>query len=200
MKKIISFILLFAFTMNAFASTANISVLERHIDEFTFATTVASDGTDHSAYQANLDELVKKLKELKAAGLTQKEVVALLEKKIQNGKALEALRLKVSLMNDASTEDELKALFSESKDLYSQGASWNGTAVAIGGVGLILIAIAAYKFWWHANYECVQWAEEYQCRPSRCESTGSGDNETTTCYGEACGYYNECVRHEKKEK
>lgn len=200
MRKILSWVLLAAFSLNTFAASGNLSMLEKHIDDFTYATTVESDGSDLAVYDGQVAKLLVALKELQDKGLTQTDVIALLEKKVQNQKTLEALRLKVELLGSASTEEELKAIFADGKDLYARGANWNGTVLAIGGVGLIIIAIAAYKFWWNSNYECVEWREEYQCHDSRCESAGSGDNEYTVCHGQTCGYFNECARHEKKEK
>ncbi len=201
MKRIISYIILLAFSLNAMAAEGNLALLERHIDEFTYATTVEMDQSNQSLYNAQLEILLQNMKNLQAKGLTQKEVISLLEQKMQNKKALENLRVKLALLSDASTDAELKAIFSESKDLYSQGASWNGDAgliIGFGGIGLVLLAIAAYKFWWKSTHECVEWQEEYKCYDSRCHSTGSGENESTVCYGQVCGMFNECVRHERK--
>lgn len=201
MKGILSWFLLLAFSLNAMAAEGNLGLLEKHIDDFTYATTVEMDQSNQSLYNAQVDLLVQNLKSLQAKGLTQKEVISLLERKMQNQKALEALRVKLSLINDAATDEDLKAIFADSKNIYSQGASWNGSTgamIGLGGIGLVLIAIAAYKFWWKSTHECVEWQEEYKCHDSRCESTGSGEDRDTTCYGKVCGMFNECVRHERK--
>jgi hypothetical protein len=198
MKKIISFIMLLAFTMNAFAATGNLALLEKQIDDFTYATTVEWDQKDQAFYDQQSQKLIKALKDLKTQGLNQNDVITLLEQKLQDKKALEALKFKISLLPSAATEEDMVKLFSDPKNLYSQGSSWVGAVVA-GTIGVALIALVAYGFWWHANYDCVEWQEEYKCYPSRCESSGSGDDRSTDCYGQTCGNFNECVRHEKKE-
>lgn len=117
----------------------------------------------------------------------------MVEGKTKNKVAVEAHRTKLSLMGNINSPAELaKAMTSASKDLYSNGASWNGDALTYLGYGVVM-AIIAYAVWFDANHKCVAWEERYECRTDTdYDSYGSSYSYTY------CGWYDYCTLYEKK--
>lgn len=213
MKKFASFLLLLCLGTNVMAGTSGVQKLEKQLDDYSFALTVEWDQKDQKFKDAKTKEFYAALEEIvREDGLTQVEILSLLEKKLVNHKVLEALKLKLALLGNTSTPEALaKALESASKDMYSQGASWNGEVVIPLAIGIIVVAVIAYKWWWEKNHYCAEWEYlEYECVTSHWDNRScttytdddgfsrescdtSWDAETTV----TCGPNNHCVRYEK---
>jgi hypothetical protein len=105
-------------------------------------------------------------------GLTSEEITKMLEKKISNKEAMKAMKLKLSLMGDVNSPEELAKMVRESSsEFYSRGANWNGTVMVAAGVVVLVAVGLAAAMWWSATHEC----SAYESQPS-CSTQ-------TTCHG-----------------
>ncbi|MGE3610325.1 MAG: hypothetical protein AB7I27_12105 [Bacteriovoracaceae bacterium] len=188
--KIISFILLFCFTLNSFASTGSIQELEKVLDDYQYALTVEWDQKDQNVYQEQTKVLFEKLDELMSKGLSKQELKAVLEKKVQNAKTIEAIKLKLALLQNGSTQELFKVVTENRKDFYSRGASWyGGENLQIAGGVLLLVAIIGYAVWFDNNYDCVATEDRWEC-----DQTVSGNTSHTSC-----GWETYCTQYAKKK-
>ncbi len=214
--RFVSLLVAFCFSLNVMASTGTIQELERHMDEYQYALSVEWDQKDQAFYDAQTKIFFEKMSKLVSAGLTQEEVLQMVEAKTKNKAALEALKLKISLLSKNATSEELAEIVKQSsKDLYSEGASWNGEVVFSVVIGLVVIGALAYSIWWSANHECVATENQYVCtQQSDCyysggtvgggysyDMWGNWVQAGYTCYGpprSVCGYQDVCTEYAKK--
>lgn len=168
-----SLLIAFCFSMNVMASTGTIQELERSFDNYHYALSVEWDQKDKAFYEKKTNEFMTELKDLIAKkGVSQEEIIKLAEKKINNKAAIEALKLKLSLVGNVSSPEELMKIFREtSADFYNQGASWNGRVLIPAAIVLVVIVGLGVAMWWSATHEC----SEYETR-SKCTTQ-------TTCHG-----------------
>lgn len=195
MKKLMSLVLALSFSMNVFASAAT-SELEKSIDSYQYAMTVEWDQKDQKFADAQTQAFFAEMgKLISEKGLTQEEIISLAEKKIANKQTVEAIKLKLSLVGSVKNSAELNSVLKDiSKDMYSKGASWNGDAVLIGGVVVLVVALVGYAVWFGATHECVAWDQRWECSSSsNCDSYGN------YCYSDSsCGWEDYCTRYVKK--
>lgn len=215
--RIISLLVAFCFSLNVMASTGTIQELERHMDEYQYALSVEWDQQDQAFYDTQTKIFFAKMGELiQEGGLTQPEIMKMVETKSKNKDAIEALKLKLSVLSKGASPEELANIVKESaKDMYAEGASWNGEVVFSVALGIVLVGVLAYSIWWSATHECVAYENQYVCyENSNCYYTGgsvSGGYSYDvwgnwvqpgyTCYGPArtvCGYQDVCTEYAKK--
>ncbi len=212
MKKMISIVLLLCMSLNVMAGTAGVQKLEKHLNEFQFAMTVEWDQKDQKFKDAKTKEFNAALeKVIREDGVSQLEVMSLLQKKVISKDALNAIQLKLALLGNASSPEALaKSLEGATKDMYTQGASWNGEVVIPLAIGVIVVAIIAYKWWWEKNHVCAEWELRDECVTTHWDDRSCTDytdedghsyttcdtywNEETTV---TCGPMNHCLRYEK---
>ena len=206
--KFVSLLVAFCFSLNVMASTGTIQELERSIDEYQYALTVDWDQKDEKFYEERTQIFFNQMAKLIEAGLSQKEIQTLVEKRVNNNKAVEALKLKLSLTaKNVSSEELAKVVKEATKDLYAQGASWNGYMVFPWIAGGIVIALLAYGAWWDANHECVAYENQYVCNTyNTCNGQvyyGPTYYGSTTCTFPqsytTCGYADICTEYAKKD-
>lgn len=212
MRKILSTVLLLCFTLNSFAGVGGTLKLERLLDDYQYSMTVEWDQKDQEFYDAETQKFFTGMAKLiQEEGLTKGEVLTLVERKLVNKSALEALKLKLTLLSGSeSTEELARTLKESSKDMYSQGANWNGQVVLIAGIGIVIVAVLAYKWWWDVHHKCVAWEERYDCSTSswddrNCTTERDEDGNTyEDCdyywqkeVTETCGPMNFCTEYEK---
>lgn len=215
--RFVSLLVAFCFSLNVMASTGTIQELERHMDDYQYALSVEWDQNDQAFYDAKTNAFFEKMGKTIAAGnLTQAEILKMVEAKSKNKDAINALKLKVSLLAKNASAEELANIVKESsKDLYSKGASWNGEVVFSVALGLVLVGALVYSIWWSATHECVAYENQYVCNTyDNCYYSGGAttggyhyDNWGNwvqpgyTCYGPArttCGYADVCTEYAKK--
>ena len=215
--RFVSLLVAFCFSLNVMASTGTIQELERHMDDYQYALSVEWDQKDQAFYEAQSKIFFEKMSKLiSEQGLSQEEVLKMVEAKSKNKVALEALKLKLSVLSKNATPEELANIVKEaSKDLYSQGASWNGEVVFSVALGLVLVGALVYSIWWSATHECVAYENRYVCvEDTNCYYSGgsvSGGYQYDmwgnwvapgyTCYGPSrtvCGYQDVCTEYAKK--
>lgn len=215
--RFVSLLVAFCFSLNVMASTGTIQELERHMDDYQYALSVEWDQNDQAFYDAKTNAFFEKMGKTIAAGnLSQEEILKMVEAKSKNKDAINALKLKVSLLAKNASAEELANIVKESsKDLYAKGASWNGEVVFSVALGLVLVGALVYSIWWSATHECVAYENQYVCNTydncyySGGATTGGYHYDTWgnwvqpgyTCYGPArttCGYADVCTEYAKK--
>jgi hypothetical protein len=211
-KKLLSLVILLCFSLNSFASTNGVKVLERILNDYQYTITVDWDQKDQIFYERETQKFFTQMKDvIEKDGLTQEEVLSLVEKKLIDKKAAEALKLKFSLISNINSSEELgRALQSETKSMYAKGASWNGEVVIITGIIVVAFAVLAYQWWFDATHKCVQWEEKYDCSSSSSDdrSCWTEVDEDGSTYEDCdeywnqdvtqtCGPMNSCVKYEK---
>lgn len=215
--RFVSLLIAFCFSFNVMAASGTIQELERQMDEYQYVLSVEWDQQDQAFFEAQTAQFFSKLgKLIKDDGLSKEEIMKLVEMKTKNKTALEALKLKVSLLAKDASVEELAGIVRESaKDLYSQGASWNGQVVFSVAIGLVLVGLVAYSVWWSATHECVAYENQWVCNTyDSCYYTGGSISGSYhydvwgnwvspgyTCYGPSqtrCGYADVCTQYAKK--
>ncbi len=168
------------------------SRLERAIDEYHYALSVDWDQKDQIIFQKMTDEFLAEMGKIIASeGLTKEQVLAVAEKKMNNKRQFEALKMKLALVSKVDNVQEIGAIVRESvRDMYSRGASWNGGVISTELVIILLILAAAgsYSYWFDKNHECVKSSQSYSCWMN-CNHWGA-------CL-EECGMKDECVEYER---
>lgn len=186
--RLIALLLSFCFTFNVLAASGSVSELERALDEYQYTMTVEWDQKDQEFHEKVTKAFFDKMGVLVSEqGLHKEEVLAFAEKKMANKKAFEALKLKLSLLSEVKSSDELARVLREnSKEFYVQGASWAPDATEV----LIWVGIAAligYLVWFNANYECGGYEEVWECDTY---TNSDGTHSSTSCGWETqCAYY-----------
>lgn len=152
--KIISMILCLCFTANVFAA----SNLEAVFNDYQYSMTVEWDQKDVNFKNAETEKFYKNLDALVAEGLTPNELMNFVSSKVQDKKALEALRLQAS--KATSNEEVLSILSQNAGSLYNQGASWTGREVLVGGIVAAGVALFAYSVFFSIKYGCKETLED----------------------------------------
>ncbi len=214
--RFVSILVALVFSLNVMASTGTVQELERHMDEYQYALSVEWDQKNQAFYEAQTKIFFEKMGKLVAEGLTQEEVLKMVEAKTKNKVAIDALKLKISLLSKNATAEELAQIVKESsKDLYAEGASWNGEVIFSVVIGLVVIGALAYSIWFSVTHECVAYEEQYVCtQQSDCfygggpigggysyDNWGNYVQSGYTCYGpprSVCRYQNVCTEYAKK--
>jgi hypothetical protein len=206
--RIVSLLVAFCFSFNVMASTGSIQELERVLDDYHYSLSVDWDQKDQKFYEKTTAEFFGKLEKLiKEQGLSKDQLIDLVEKKTNNKSVVNALKMKMSLQEKASSAEELISIVKESsKDIYSQGASWNGQILINASVVLLVAAAIGYAIWWDASHECVQYESQYVCNTYNNCTYGGGYYDPyygygQYCYGNTyttCGYANVCTEYAKK--
>jgi len=211
--RFLSLLVAFCFTFNVLASTGTVQELERVLDDYQYSLSVEWDQKDQNFYDVKTKEFFSKLEQLiKEEGLSQEQIMTLVNKKANNKALVEALKLKLSLMGKNISNEELIKLINEStKDMYSRGASWNGQIILPVAIGLLIAAVVGYAIWWDASHVCVAWENQYVCNTyNNCPYSSGGYYDPYNggyygghyCYGPqyttTCGYQDVCTQYEKK--
>lgn len=178
--KILSLVLCLVLSMNVFAASSSVGEFERSLDNLQYSMTVEWDQKDKEFYEQISKKFFGEMEHMMANGqLTQEQVMSVLEKKVSNKKALEAIKLKLSLMGKVSEAQLAEVLKDSTKEMYSQGASWNGDVVTPVIIGVVVLAVG-YLIWFHATHECNSYNTTYTC------------SNTSEVYGTQCYYSEYC--------
>ena len=192
--KLLSVLLSLCLTFNVLAASGTVGELERQLDEYQYTMTVEWDQKDQAFQERETKAFFEKISATIQSGEVSKEaIMSLAESKIKNNKALEALKLKMTLLSGANSSAELATLLREnSKEFYGQGASWNGNVEMI-LIGAGVIALIGYLVWWSANHECVEWEEQWECTTDTTTDPYYNSSTTTT----NCGWVDVCTSYQK---
>lgn len=167
-----------------------LSNIEKSLDDYQFAMTVEWDQKDQNFYQQKTEKFYKEIQLAISEGLTKEEIFKLAEKRMKSKQAVDALKLKMSLLNfSAATPLQLADILkSSSSEFYTQGASWNGDfeEIALWAGIAIFVGLA---IWFVATYECVDSERYYDCD---WVEDSDGDK-----YKD-CGYETRCLEYVKR--
>jgi hypothetical protein len=178
--KILSIVLSLCLTFNVLAASGTVSEFEKSLDSLQYSMTVEWDQKDQAVYEKITKTFFDEMEHMMASQqLSQEQVLAVLEKKVANKKALEAIKLKLSLMGKVNESQLSEVLKDNAKEMYSQGASWNGDIVTPVVIGVVVLAVG-YLIWFHATHECNSYNTQYTCA------------NTSEVYGTQCYYSEYC--------
>ena len=169
--------------------------------------TVDWDQKDQSFYAAKTEAFYAELGELmKNGNVSKADLIAMLETKVADKKAVEAIKAKLTTVASADSSAELAQILSQNSDkFYSRGASWNGEVVSI-GLGVLIVGVIAYAIWWSATHECVAYENQYVCSTTGggyCGGSYGGGYYSGGSYHcgpqyTYCGYQDVCTEYAKK--
>lgn len=213
--KLFTLLLSLTLSFSIFASTSKLGAL---IDEHQYFITVEWDQKDRAAFEEKSREFGRQFSAILATEkLGRAEVMEMFKTKLLNPKVAERLNVRMSLLPQNPGAEALKALVEETqKDLYAQGASWNGeidwemTGILV-GIGLVILLAAWYgqsqsysyckssptsygckDYVDPGTYYCTEYADELRCT-STTSTNYYGDVTTNqTCRWEqvcVAGYY-----------
>lgn len=211
--KLFTLLLSLTLSFSIFASTSR---LENLIDEHQYFLTVEWDQKDRAAYDEKSRQFGKQFNELLVSQkLNRSELMEVFKSKVKNPKVAERLNVRMSLLPTNPGVDALKVLVEETKkDLYAQGASWNGEIDwPVVGMLVGLVVIIAAAAWYGSTqkysysycdsdptlygcdeyespgtYVCTNWGEEW-----RCTSTTTTDYWGNPTTNQTCGWYSACM-------
>lgn len=152
-----------------------LSNIEKSLDDYQFAMTVEWDQKDQAFSKHQTEKFLAEIQQAIAEGVTKEEIFGLAQIKMKSPQAVEALKLKVTLLTSSATNPAQLAeiLQTSSTDFYHQGASWNGE---IGEYALWagLALFVGFAIWFAVTYECVE-SERYRDCDWITESDGDRD-------------------------
>ena len=163
--RLISALLCLCLTFNVMAASGTVQELERALDDYQYALTIEWDQKDATFMTEKTEAFYKTLSALMEKGLTQNEIMDLVAKKTSNPKELEALTLKMKMLaaNSSSSTELAQVMTENSKNFYSNGASWEGYYYATAGVFVVVAALVGYSIWFESQRTCVATAQGTQC-------------------------------------
>lgn len=210
--KLFTLLLSLTLSFSIFAST---SKLENLIDEHQYFLTVEWDQKDKASYEDKSRQFGRQFNELlQTENLSRTDLIKVFKSKLIDPKVAERLTVRMALLPQYPGVDALKVLVDETKkDLYAQGAAWNGE-VDWPMVGMLvgLVVIIAAAAWYGSTqsaktycdydstsygcedyespgtYVCTNWGEEWRCTSTT--TTDYWGNPTTT---QTCGSYSACM-------
>lgn len=176
--KVVSLFIALCFSMNILASTDSIKAFEALLDDYHYTMSVDWDQKDQVFQTEKTKEFVTKMQiMISNSSLTQKDVITVVEKKINDKNLVDALRLKMIIAGDMnSTEELIKFMNQSSNDFYSHGASWNGRVVIPLAIFTVAVTALGFAMWYSATHGCKEYAQT-------CDQFGCRNN------------YNVCVDH-----
>ncbi len=144
-KKFITLMMVVAiFSVNAQAASQN--GLKQAFDELTFALTVETNGKDAAASKEAMKTFSAKVRELKAQGLTNEEMISFVKSEIKDAKVAAEVEAAFNMINltKMDSKEAAETIASIMKKSEVKGASWNGgaTVLLVAVVAIVVVAVA----------------------------------------------------------
>ena len=200
MKKLALVILCFMMTLNSFAASMGKADLFQVFDEYQYSVTVDWDQKDEKKLESLTNDFYDNLgKVIAESGMNQNEVERLLSSRIKDTKALEAAKLKLSLLGpNPSKNDLIRFLKDEGKQMYSQGSSWNGQSALGIGLPVLIVAFLIYAALFGKTSKCVRYEKSpnltcYHQQIPQCDYRG--ENCTFRDGPLVCEYLTQCAEY-----
>jgi hypothetical protein len=192
--KLITWFLILCFTTQAFAGTVR-EDLTSALNDYEYNMVVEWDQKDSAKAEAFNKEFSSALEKLFKQGLTQEELLSVVEKRVTSKERFEAIKMKASLLQNSASDARSIAdlLQRELSDMGHRGASWNGEVqmYVLAIVPLVLLgALIIYQHMWNQSHRCVEAAREEVCH-SVCDDYSYRDtcstwDDSTCTTGEYC--------------
>jgi hypothetical protein len=179
--KIVTIFISLLLSFNLMAASTGENRLSHLIDDLQFSLTVEWDQKDKEAFNKINDEFRQKIEAMvQEDGISKAELINLLEARVSNKKLMDEMQIRIKLMSANPTSSEIFSLFQEMKSsLYRQGASWNGEAVMVSSLVLVMIVFT------------IIWIRDVIKMTRSCADEGG--HEVTT--QENCGIRSVCVSY-----
>lgn len=142
-KKFISLMMVFSiFTVTAHASTQN--GLKAAFDELNYSLNVEWDQKNQEVYKTKVAEFTATAREL-MKNMSTAELVAVVKSEIKDARVAKDMEtaLNIIALNKMSSAEASKYMIDAMEKSFSKGASWNGAANVLLGVGILLVLVAA---------------------------------------------------------
>jgi hypothetical protein len=209
--KLITWLLIFCFTAQAFAGTLR-EDLTTALNDYEYNMVVEWDQKDAAKAEAFNKQFSEALTKLYKRGLSQAELLSVVEGRVTSKERFESIKMKASLLqNSGEARSVVDLLQSELADMGHRGASWNGEVqmYVLAIVPLVLLgALILYQHMWNQSHRCVEAAREEVCHDvcddySYRDSCSTWDSSTCTtgeyCVSshEECGLEEFCKEWEK---
>jgi hypothetical protein len=161
---IVALLLSICLTTQVLASPVKES-LDELIDQYEYQMTVEWDQEDSQFLQKTTQDFYEELSKLSQNGLNEKDILDVLSSKSLGADRIEALKHALKpLTSKANKSEELAKIISEySKDVYQNGASWNGSIIVMAGVGIVAVSLLGYSIWFNSTHSCVSYAQGERC-------------------------------------
>lgn len=210
--KVFTLVLSLLLSFNLFAATTELGAL---IDDHQFFLTVEWDQKDQRSLEAREKLFGEKFAEItRREKLTREDLLKLIEERVQSPELVKRLRVRLNLLPLNPSAEAMKTfLEATKKDLYAQGASWNGDSTVTISIAVALVLITAGAVFLavtskkdvDCHYDsnsygcknpgtnvCTEWGQEW-----RCSTSNYTDIYGQTRTQETCGYYEACVSYSK---
>ncbi|HXH31569.1 MAG TPA: hypothetical protein VNJ01_12195 [Bacteriovoracaceae bacterium] len=144
-KKLLSLMLVLSiFTVNA--SAASHSGLKQAFDELTYTLTVETNGKDDAASKTAMKNFSTKVRELRAQGLTNAEMIAFVKSEVKDAKVAAEIEAAFNMINltKMDSKEAAETISSIMKKSEVSGASWSGgaTVLVVAVIALVVVAVA----------------------------------------------------------
>lgn len=142
-KKLIAFVMILSmFTVSAQAGVH--AGLKAAFDELNYSLNVEWDQKDQAFYKKQVRAFNESVKEMMSKGLTHAEFVEFVKTEVKDQKVAKDMETALSMIsiNNMSSSEASKYMIETMEKSYSAGASWNGRANVLLGVGILFVLAA----------------------------------------------------------
>lgn len=210
--KLFSWLLILCFTTQAFAGTVR-EDLTTALNDYEYDMVVEWDQKDKAKAEAFNEKFSQSVEKLFKRGLTQSELLAVVESRVTNKERFATIKMKATLLQNSLTDARsvTDLLQKELSEMGQRGASWNGEVqmYVLAIVPLVLIgALIIYQHMWNQSHRCAEASQEMFCEDvcddwsysdNNCDSWGNNCTSGEYCARshEECGLQEVCQEWEK---
>lgn len=210
--RLLSWLLILCFTTQAFAGTVR-EDLTVALNNYEYDMVVEWDQKDKVMAEKFSENFSKTLNKLFDRGLTQDELLSVVESRMTDKERFKAIKMKATLLKDQAGDAQsvTRLLQDEMANLGTRGASWNGEIqmYVLAIVPLIILgALIIYQHMWNQSHRCATAAREEVCEDvcddwsysdSNCDSWGNNCTSGEYCARShtECGLEEFCKEWEK---
>lgn len=194
--KLITWFLILCFTTQAFAGTVR-EDLTVALNDYEFDMVVEWDQKDKAKAEAFNTNFSQSLEKLFKRGLTQTELLSVVEQRVTNKERFQTIKMKAALLQNSLTDPKsvTDLLQKELSEMGQRGASWNGEVqmYVLAIVPLILIgALIIYQMSWNQSHRCAEASREMFCE-TVCDDWSYSESANCDSWGQNCSGGEYCV-------
>ncbi len=143
LKKLVTLMIAVSlFTVQAQAATQ--SGLKAAFDELNYSLSVEWNQTDKAFYEAQVQKFVGVVRDMKAKGLSNEDMMAFAKNEIKDGNAAKSIETAFNMINinKMDAQEASNYMMETMKKTYSRGASFEGEVLMYLGIGVLVVALA----------------------------------------------------------